>query len=300
MLALGAIFAGKEAAEYVANLIKTNEWFGYTATSGAQLNTALTQVSETFEQLSARTGVEVTSQEQLNRAVNEGLLYWDKATQTYQRTEEQLIQMGKATDTAAKFSGDLTDATKTTSTAVTTLRGVSSSATSDIQRLGVGMSSTAEDADKVAGELNKVSYEANKLPEQIKLKLDATSIQANTQIATESLQSLSTTIESTGALLDTLFGLLIQNPDSPFVDKILEQIETENKLREEAFELQKSMIESYVKWLDARTEALQRDEALIQIDGGNLQPHLEAFMWEILSAIQVRVNEEGLELLLGL
>jgi len=35
------------------------------------------------------------------------------------------------------------------------------------------------------------------------------------------------------------------------------------------------------------------------VDGAGLQPHLEAFMWEILQTIQVRVNQDGLEMLLG-
>ena len=39
--------------------------------------------------------------------------------------------------------------------------------------------------------------------------------------------------------------------------------------------------------------------ALIKIDGAGLQPHLEAFMWEILRTIQTRVNADGLKLLLG-
>jgi hypothetical protein len=39
---------------------------------------------------------------------------------------------------------------------------------------------------------------------------------------------------------------------------------------------------------------------MISIDGTGLQPHLEAFMWEILGAIQVRANAEGSEFLLGI
>jgi hypothetical protein len=39
---------------------------------------------------------------------------------------------------------------------------------------------------------------------------------------------------------------------------------------------------------------------LIQIDGTGLQPHLEAFMFEILSAIQVRATAEGQKFLVGL
>jgi hypothetical protein len=39
---------------------------------------------------------------------------------------------------------------------------------------------------------------------------------------------------------------------------------------------------------------------MISIDGKGLQPHLEAFMFEILSAIQVKANAEGMKMLVGL
>ena len=56
-------------------------------------------------------------------------------------------------------------------------------------------------------------------------------------------------------------------------------------------------------WLVAQepsTGSGQAAEKVIKIDGAGLQPQLEAFMWEILKAIQVRVNQDGLKLLLGL
>ena len=37
----------------------------------------------------------------------------------------------------------------------------------------------------------------------------------------------------------------------------------------------------------------------VTITGDGLAPHLEAFMWEVLRAVQVRVNEDGLDMLLG-
>jgi hypothetical protein len=51
--------------------------------------------------------------------------------------------------------------------------------------------------------------------------------------------------------------------------------------------------------LNLRAEALRNGGGLITIDGAGLQPHLEAFMFEILESIQVRVNAEGYNLLLG-
>ena len=49
----------------------------------------------------------------------------------------------------------------------------------------------------------------------------------------------------------------------------------------------------------AQTQALDKGDSIIKIDGAGLQPHLEAFMWEILRTIQVRVNQDGLAMLLG-
>jgi hypothetical protein len=51
--------------------------------------------------------------------------------------------------------------------------------------------------------------------------------------------------------------------------------------------------------LNAEAQQIAKGDALIKIDGAGLQPHLEAFMWEILKAIQVRVNRDGLPFVLG-
>jgi hypothetical protein len=51
--------------------------------------------------------------------------------------------------------------------------------------------------------------------------------------------------------------------------------------------------------MKARTKAMERGDAMIKINGDGLQPHLEAFMWEIIRTVQVRVNEDGMGMLLG-
>ena len=86
-----------------------------------------------------------------------------------------------------------------------------------------------------------------------------------------------------------------------FSDKwaLEDQIEKENALREKSFELQKKLLEATIKEIELRTKAMQSGDALIKIDGAGLQPHLEAFMWEILRTIQTRVNADGLKLLLN-
>ena len=54
-----------------------------------------------------------------------------------------------------------------------------------------------------------------------------------------------------------------------------------------------------IEQLRAQTRAVDRGDSIIKVDGAGLQPHLEAFMWEILKTIQVRVNQDGLAMLLG-
>ena len=51
--------------------------------------------------------------------------------------------------------------------------------------------------------------------------------------------------------------------------------------------------------LKEKKNFLSRGEALITVKGDGLQPHLEAFMWEILKSIQVRATQEGAEFLIG-
>ena len=65
-------------------------------------------------------------------------------------------------------------------------------------------------------------------------------------------------------------------------------------------ELQKKLTEAEIDYTKAKTRQLSNGDALIKVDGSGLQPHLEAFMFEILQQIQMRVNADGEEMLLGL
>ena len=78
-----------------------------------------------------------------------------------------------------------------------------------------------------------------------------------------------------------------------------DQVEKENEHRDRSFELQKELTEAQIAQMKAQTDALLKGDGLIKIDGAGLKPHLEAFMWEILSEIQVKVNKDGLKMLLG-
>ena len=102
-------------------------------------------------------------------------------------------------------------------------------------------------------------------------------------------------------MLGNLFGLFdkLGNLDSSAYYAVFDQIDKENALREKSFQLQEKLTQAQIDNLNAQTKALASGDAIIKIDGAGLQPHLEAFMWEILKAVQVRANRDGMAFLLG-
>lgn len=169
-----------------------------------------------------------------------------------------------------------------------------------------------EDAAKAAREAEKAAkdyaLEMEKIAsnERIKLiearvALNVAEVEAETERMKAALESLNVTIDSTGNLLGDLLGLRTQgNLDWGDIRALEQQIELENERRREALDMQKKLIEAQIANLEAQTRALDQGDALIQVDGTGLQPHLEGFMWEIFKSIQTRVNQDGLQMLLGL
>ena len=135
---------------------------------------------------------------------------------------------------------------------------------------------------------------------EAKVKLDIAEFEYKAKIVESAFESINTSIDSTGKLLGDLWKLM-DNPNMTFSDKwaLEDQIDKENDRRDQAFKLQKQLTEATIKEIEARTKAFQSGDALIKIDGAGLQPHLEAFMWEILRTIQTRVNADGMKLLLN-
>ena len=135
---------------------------------------------------------------------------------------------------------------------------------------------------------------------EARISLDIAELETNAQIMETIFEGLNTSIESTGDLIGDLFGEM-GNADNLREKFALErQIGKEEERRAKAFEQQQKLIDEQIRNLKARTEALRKGDSIIKVDGAGLQPHLESFMFEILSAIQVRINAAGEQMLLGL
>ena len=160
----------------------------------------------------------------------------------------------------------------------------------------------AEDAAAKLGlELEKLASNERIKTLEFKAEIDVARIQADAEKVTAAFQSINVGIESTGDVLKSVFGLFdkLGNLDSTAYRAVFDQIDKENTLREKSFQLQEKLTQAQIDNLNAQTKALAGGDAIIKIDGAGLQPHLEAFMWEILKAVQVRANRDGMAFLLG-
>jgi TP901 family phage tail tape measure protein len=131
------------------------------------------------------------------------------------------------------------------------------------------------------------------------VSLNIAGLEADMERVKATFASLDTTISSTGDLLGSLFGNLADTENRWKEIAIEEQIDLENKRRQDALDLQKRLTEAEIARIEAQTRQLERGDPWIKIDGTGLEPQLEAFMWEILKAIRTQVNAEFAEFLLG-
>ena len=135
---------------------------------------------------------------------------------------------------------------------------------------------------------------------EARIGLDIAEVESAAKVMEAAFESINTSIESTGDLIGSLFGQINEDLNLRDLKRIEDQLGKEEERRQKAFLQQEKLVDAQIANLRARTEAMRRGDALIKVDGAGLQPHLEAFMFEILDAIQVRVNADGEQMLLGL
>lgn len=134
-----------------------------------------------------------------------------------------------------------------------------------------------------------------------KAKIDIADIEANAKIIEAAFKSIDNTVTSTGETLSSIVGAYgtLMAAGGSGSNAIYDEMKAESKRRDDALLLQKDLISAEVANLNARTALLDKGESLIKISADGLQPQLEAFMWEILKAIQIKANSEGANFLLG-
>ncbi|HOI74774.1 MAG TPA: phage tail tape measure protein [Syntrophales bacterium] len=130
-----------------------------------------------------------------------------------------------------------------------------------------------------------------------KAKIDIADITAKSEEIKSVFKSIDNSITSSSSLLGTLSESITKGGTGSSM--IYETMRQENLRRDEMLKLQKNLAQAEVDNVKARTELMKKGEALIKVEAQGLQPHLEAFMFEILKAIQVRATAEGAKFLVG-
>jgi len=157
---------------------------------------------------------------------------------------------------------------------------------------------------KIRGEFDieaiKQSGETAREAIKMKASIDTAQIKADADTIIALAGSMSSAFSSTGDVLSSIFGNVTALADAGYhLFQITNFIEREYDLQEKLIDSQIEMNEVWSENMRAKTDALGRGDSLITVSGDNLAPHLEAMMWEVFAAIQIRVAEEGLPPLLG-
>lgn len=160
-----------------------------------------------------------------------------------------------------------------------------------------------EDAKKsVQFDLELAKLEARERELQFKVAGDirVAEIQAQAEQVVAAFDSIGETVSATTDLIGNLASVFAE-ADSQAQRRLIEDlIQDQLDIQREQLDIQRELVKAQIDLIQAQTRALNSGDALIQIDGSGLAPELEAFMFAVLSAIQVKASGQGQQFLLGL
>ena len=131
-----------------------------------------------------------------------------------------------------------------------------------------------------------------------KAKLNIAEVQAGTERLKAVAKNVSEMFANTGSTITGLFSSWDDAASPQKRSAIQKSLSAEQDRRKAAMEQQKELTKAQIDYTKVKTKAMKDGEATIKVIGDGLAPHLEAMMWEVFRAIQVRANAEGLGTLL--
>jgi hypothetical protein len=213
-----------------------------------------------------------------------------------------------AADLAAKGFQHQNIAVTDVTTGVVTYTQALTFAGKETEDLGSKSETVAEQMAKLTLESQKLELEWAKLEahtREISFKatvdLQIANVEAQAQQFEAIMQSLNTSIESTG---DTLLGLatLFSETSNKFGvgSEIASILRKEEERRAKAFEQQKALIDAQLTYLRVSTEKLASGDALITINAEGIEEELRTVLFKIIELAHIEASKEAGPLLLGL
>lgn len=235
----------------------------------------------------------------------------DEYGNNFKVVDGKIVPTLEKVDAALKKTGDATLAadkkhqawTKSVVDGVTTYDQFGARAPAAVDKVTKATEKAKTESEKLKDKLDEIASKERIAIIEAKVKLDIAGLEAQTKQVHDAFESLNTTIKSTGDIIGVSLGALKDITGFYGLEKLdilTKQLASENALRQQAIDQQGRLTDAQIRLLDARADAVSRGDGQIKIDGAGLQPHLEAFMFEILKAIRVQANKDGENFLLGL
>ncbi|MFO7802212.1 MAG: hypothetical protein R6V55_07965 [Desulfovermiculus sp.] len=132
-------------------------------------------------------------------------------------------------------------------------------------------------------------------------KVNIKDAEASMEKFKSAMEAANTTISDTASATSDLFSTWFGDNNASFTQKwaIEDAIDQQMDIQEQAAKDQHALIQEQVKMMQAKRDAMESGDGLIQIEAQGLEPELEAFLWKILEKVQVRANEEGKRISVG-
>ena len=218
-------------------------------------------------------------------------LVWDAATATFIKAKDatdELAAAARSTDVAVDSMGN---AIKGGSGALSIIKNESEKVVTELKNIN-------DETDKVKIAMLELASEERIKSIELAVDLKVATVEADAKKVVAAYDSIAQTITSTNELVGKL-----STSEAPEWDKfgfnLKKQIKDAEKRAKEAHKSQQDLINAQTKNLQEQTKRIQDGEALIKIDSNGLEPHLDAFMWQILDKVRVRMAENYQDFLLG-
>ena len=278
-------------------------------------------VEQALSDISKQTGMLIEDMDTFNHVVQSGALVWDEASNKWMTASQQASKgisevKGELIDWGEKLkdlSGELEKSGKSANDVNAEYYALAGT-TPELAKRMAELEGPVKKIDAVLAEAEKssesfrIKMEELASNERIKgmelfTQLNIAQVENDTKRMEAALKSVDTVITEMNKGLVDMVGIFAGLDDNASFSKkwaIEEQIEKQNTRLDEQLGLQKQLVEEQVKSMAARRRALESGGALIKVDSTGLEPALEMVMWHILERIQLRVNEEASEFLIGL
>lgn len=229
-----------------------------------------------------------------------------EVTTALDELSDSVTKSGGALGEVSRTTKELSDNNESLKLGYDEATGKINSFSGTIVKSGRALEDTANQTEKAVEQSERLFIEMEKIASNERIKnieasvsLDIAKVEANADKVIALADTISDAFGESSNLLGDLYKAYAES-DGLEQSNIASQIRKEQDFRKEQMELQKKLTEAEIDYTKAKTRQLSNGDALIKVDGSGLQPHLEAFMFEILQEIQVRVNADGEEMLLGL